>query len=529
LRLANRYNAIMTPVSHSHVSQGWTAGAQRALTRAAQMASAHAARKVEPIHLLWSLVFDDGHAGVRLEAHGLSRESVAGESPLLGFLQEIATRFEAAECSLPWGPAAAEITAAALQQAFEQKPHSEAGTDHLLWSLCRESSPLAELLQGFGLGPSLWETLSETSTLNDDSPVAIADELQLRAREPTAANPVELFRILDAAANRAREGLRVIEDYARFALDDAFLARLTKECRHELAAALSAFPQAELLASRDTPGDVGTHVATAAEYQRANLTAVLTAACKRTEEALRTLEEFSKVVHGPLGGQFERLRYRLYTVEKAVLRTQFNRERLAEQRLYVLVTEELCPRGSGPVVHAAIQAGMRMFQVREKRMKDRELVERCRWLRQVTREADALLIINDRPDIAAVVDADGVHVGQDEFTVVDARKIVGPEKLVGVSTHNIEQARQAVLDGADYIGVGPTFPSVTKDFTEFAGLAFIRAIADEIGLPWFAIGGITAENIGQVREAGASRVAVCGAVCQAEHPGDAVTELLYRL
>ena len=101
-----------------------------------------------------------------------------------------------------------------------------------------------------------------------------------------------------------------------------------------------------------------------------------------------------------------------------------------------------------------------------------------------------LFIINDRPDLAALARADGVHVGQEELSVKDARSIVGPETLVGVSTHSIEQARQAVLDGANYIGVGPTFPSGTKQFEQFPGVELLRAVAAEIRLPAFAIGGI---------------------------------------
>ena len=159
-------------------------------------------------------------------------------------------------------------------------------------------------------------------------------------------------------------------------------------------------------------------------------------------------------------------------------------------------------------------------------MKDRELVEHCRRVRQWTKEAEALLIINDRPDIAALVDADGVHVGQEEFTVADARKIVGPDKLVGVSTHSIEQARQAVLDGADYLGVGPMFPSGTKVFESYPGLELVRQVAAEVSLPWFAIGGITSENVDSVRATGASRIAVSGPVCEAESPADVVSELL---
>ncbi len=514
----------MTLFPDSPLADGWTAGAQRALLRAAQMASAHEAAEIEPIHLLWSLVFDEGRAGARLEALGLGPQDVCSPTPLLDFLPEIARIYEGAPDTAPWSPAALDIAVTALNRAYNEHPRTDAGTEHLLWSLCQSETAPATMLKQHGLESSAWDAPS-----NPTEPASLPSTEPFRVRAPTGANPFEVFRILDAAANRAREGLRVIEDFARFALNDAFLSQLTKDCRHDLAAALKELPQSELLASRDTPNDVGTRLSTMSEYHRSHPDDVLVAACKRCEEALRTLEEFSKVVRPVLGARFEQLRYRVYTVEKAVLRTQYNRERLAEQKLYLIVTEALCPHGSGPVVHAALQSGVRLFQIREKSMKDRELIERCRWLRKVTRETEALLIINDRPDIAALVDADGVHVGQDEFTVADARKIVGPEKLVGVSTHSIEQARQAVLDGADYLGVGPTFPSRTKQFEQFAGLEFVRQVAAEITLPWFAIGGITPENIEEVRDAGTERVAVSASVCSAEYPGDAATELLYVL
>ena len=125
-----------------------------------------------------------------------------------------------------------------------------------------------------------------------------------------------------------------------------------------------------------------------------------------------------------------------------------------------------------------------------------------------------LLIINDRPDLAALAQADGVHVGQEELSVKDARSIVGPDVLIGVSAHSIEQARQAVLDGANYLGVGPTFPSGTKQFDHFPGVELLRAVAAEIRLPAFAIGGITRENLGQVKSAGFTRMAVSGAILE---------------
>ena len=112
--------------------------------------------------------------------------------------------------------------------------------------------------------------------------------------------------------------------------------------------------------------------------------------------------------------------------------------------------------------------------------------------------------MNDRADLAAMAHADGVHLGQDEIPVQDARVVLGSHALVGVSTHSIEQARQAVVDGANYLGCGPTFPSATKEFTRFPGVEFLRQISREIRLPAFAIGGINPANVEQVCAAGFS-------------------------
>jgi thiamine-phosphate pyrophosphorylase len=181
------------------------------------------------------------------------------------------------------------------------------------------------------------------------------------------------------------------------------------------------------------------------------------------------------------------------------------------------------------VTRAALEAGAGIIQVREKKMSDRELVTYGRLVRNWTAQAGALFIMNDRPDLAVLTDADGVHVGQDELSVRDARRIVGPSRLVGVSTHSLEQARQAVLDGADYIGVGPVFASTTKNFSKLAGLDFVRQVAAEMTLPAYAIGGITLDNLDEVLACGARRVAVSGAICGAENPSEAAVELRQRL
>ena len=177
------------------------------------------------------------------------------------------------------------------------------------------------------------------------------------------------------------------------------------------------------------------------------------------------------------------------------------------------------------LARSLVAAGVDVVQLRDKRLADRPLLERAQRLREFTVGTDTLLIVNDRPDVALLSQADGVHVGQEELTVKQVRTIVGPRMLIGVSTHSLDQARQAVLDGANYIGVGPTFASGTKTFAEFTGLELLRAVAAEIRLPAFAIGGIGLENIRDVLATGTTRVAVSGAVVSSPNPAGAVRQI----
>src|SRR5205807_346035 len=156
----------------------------------------------------------------------------------------------------------------------------------------------------------------------------------------------------------------------------------------------------------------------------------------------------------------------------------------------------------------AADGGTQVVQLREKRLDDRELLERARDVRRWTRKVGVLFIVNDRPDIARLAEADGVHLGQDDLRIREARRILGPDALIGVSTHNLEQVRRAVLEGASYIGVGPAFASSTKAFEELAGLEFVRAATAETSLPAFVLGGVTTTNVAEVVAAGGRRVAV---------------------
>ncbi|WP_425397078.1 thiamine phosphate synthase [Aeoliella sp.] len=329
------------------------------------------------------------------------------------------------------------------------------------------------------------------------------------------------LRILDAALNRAGEGLRVVEDYLRMVLDDGHLAGRAKSLRHDLSTAAAGLEATDRLAARDTLGDVGTQNTTPSENSRGTAHDVAAASFRRVAEALRTIEEYAKLLDTPLAGQCESLRYQLYTLEKAAGLTADAQERLADGKLYVLVDGRESEAAFGELVESLVTAGVGAIQLRDKSLDDSTLLARAEQLVAATRGSTTLAIVNDRADIAMAARADGVHLGQEDMSVAAARKVVGTHMLIGISTHNIQQARQAVLDGANYLGAGPTFASTTKQFTEFAGLDFLREVASEISLPTFAIGGITTENLPQVLASGISRVAVAGAVTGAKSPAEA--------
>lgn len=338
-----------------------------------------------------------------------------------------------------------------------------------------------------------------------------------------------VLRILDANANRASEGLRVVEEYVRFGLDDGHLTRLCKQLRHDLAATLQSLAASDLCAARDTTADIGTSITADDEYCRAGPRAVALASQKRVEQSLRCIEEYSKTLAPTVASAVEQLRYRAYTLGKAIVSTSSSLERLSDSRLYVLIDGRSSPAEFEQLATSLVEAGVHVLQLREKQLSDRELAGRARQLRQLTKNTETLCIINDRPDIAALSDADGVHVGQEELSVKDARAVVGAGKLIGVSTHSIEQARQAVLDGADYIGCGPTFPSTTKAFEDFPGTEFLHEVAAEISLPAFAIGGIDVDKVAAVVATGFTRIAVSGCVATSLDPVSAAKNLFLEL
>ena len=484
-----------------------------ALRRALFLAEQAGLSALEPAHLLRGLlVEEEGHCVALLRQAGFDLEAWrkrAGAAPDLPP--------EVLDGELRVAASVRHILNLAREHVSAIAEEGSLASDQVLLALLEDAEELRRQLEDCGLD---YQALRQRTT--DEAPPLVLDT-PLLFEDPR--EPIDAARIVDACANRAREALRVLEDHVRFVMNDAFLTGQLKELRHGLTTAFADLPANLLVAARDTEQDVGTRIATAQEQQRDSLSDVLRANSKRLQEALRSLEEFGKVLSPALAQAAERLRYQAYTLEKALLLGTDARQRLADARLYVLVTESLCRASLAGTIREAVEGGADVIQLREKALDDRTLLARAREVRELTRRLGALFIVNDRPDIALLAEADGVHLGQEDLPLQEARRLLGPDALIGVSTHDMSQLQRAILEGASYVGVGPTYPSATKNFPKLAGLDYVRAAMAETTLPAFALGGITLENVEQVAAAGARRIAVSQAVCAAEDPRAAARAL----
>ncbi len=198
--------------------------------------------------------------------------------------------------------------------------------------------------------------------------------------------------------------------------------------------------------------------------------------------------------------------------------------------LYVVITESFCAgRSVYDVLDAVLDAGVGLVQLREKEISTGELYERALMFRERTAECDAILIVNDRLDIALAVEADGVHLGQSDLPI-EVAKSLAPEMIIGASTHSLEQALAAQVAGADYVNIGPIFDTQTKSTSVNAlGPAIIEEIAPHLTVPFSCMGGIKLHNIGQVLERGARHPAVVTAVSAAPDVRGAAEELRARV
>ena len=331
-------------------------------------------------------------------------------------------------------------------------------------------------------------------------------------------------RIVDANLNRASEAVRVIEDIARFHITGKTLSAEVKSLRHsirQVPAGLGIDVQ-ELFEARDPDDDV---LRAQARRERDGLIEAASSNFKRLQEALRVLEEVTSGSSEDLPD----LRFKAYSLEKRVCRLLSGRspKTLGGPCLCVIVTRQML---DDPLsfVKEAVSAGAGMIQLREKSLPGRDFEEYAAAVHDITSASGSLLIINDRADIASAVRAEGVHVGQEDIDPREARRIVGEDRIVGVSTHSADEVGSACDGEADYVGFGPVFDTQTKK-RPAAGLEALKEAIELSNVPVYAIGGISPENIGSVAETGARCAAVCGSAAKADEPGAAVRSMFEAL
>lgn len=406
-----------------------------------------------------------------------------------------------------------------LRASKDHLMESEGTSLGFLFVLMEEMEGARESLESIGVG---WEPLQ--ALLKNQLPEGLILESPLEFELETDASGAG--RILDAAANRVREGLRVVEDYLRFHWNDPVLTESAKNFRHDFQQAILPYQAKWFLPNRNVSEDVGLEIRTEAEQTRDSIGDILKANLKRVQESLRSLEEFGKLVDRSFPEQMARFRYQSYDLEKNLMARLTRENPFKQARIYCLLNREQLEKTGLHALERLLRNGLDVVQLRMKGAGDRELLMFGNKIRELTQKTNTLLVINDRPDIARVVRADAVHLGQEDLPLSQARLIAGPEMLIGISSHNQEQAKTAVLQGANYIGIGPVFPSKTKFIPKLAGIPLVEFAAQEIRIPWFAIGGIHASNLASVKQAGASKIVVSAALFDTDDPEEELSKLL---
>lgn len=329
-----------------------------------------------------------------------------------------------------------------------------------------------------------------------------------------------VYRIIDANFNRAREAVRVMEEFCRFALNSASLTKRAKRLRHQLSAAMGRLDAGRLMSSRDTLGDVGAGSALDEQLERGDLKDCLTAGCKRLTEALRTLAEMTRTQNQSVAQILENLRFEAYRLEKDILLFGDPIEKFGRVRLYVIVSSNL-PADVISLTHRCVAGGADCIQLRAKDIRDDRLFAVAVEFVQICIAGGALSVINDRVDVAAASGADGVHLGQNDLWVEQARKLQLTPLIVGKSTHSPKELRTSCEQHPTYVSLGPVFPTPTKPKMKPVGLDYVKQGTETLagaGIGHVAIGGITVDNVEDVLKAGARRIAVCSAVTEAKDP-----------
>ena len=338
------------------------------------------------------------------------------------------------------------------------------------------------------------------------------------------------LRIIDANLNRAGEGLHLLEELARLMLNDAGLTQQLKTIRHEIVRGDWSFNQ-QLIQSRDSAGDVGVDIEAWGEEKHRELPIMVVANARRVQEALRILEELSKIpgTTPQLDPEkFKQARFALYTIEQELLSKLLRRDKTERLTgLYAIVdSRALNGRSHLKVADRLIRGGAKAIQLRDKLSSKDKLLPIAQQLSKLCSQHTVLFIVNDHLDLALAAGADGLHLGQEDLPIKVARKLLPIDKILGCSVTTVDQATAAESDGADYLAVGSIYPTSSKETAKVVGLERLRQIRQAVSLPLVAIGGINKDNAAEVLATGADAVAAISAILEADDIEEAARQII---
>jgi thiamine-phosphate pyrophosphorylase len=347
--------------------------------------------------------------------------------------------------------------------------------------------------------------------------------------------------MIDANLNRSSEGLRVLEDVARFILNDAELCQRLKTLRHDLARETESL-SIGLLSQRDSEHDVGNPYRIPPGKKEINMKTtslqglldLVTANAKRVEESLRVVEELAKLPEiSPMlnSASFEQARFALYTLERDLISRISRRDKTEKMSgLYVILDRQfVAGRDELDIARQIIEGGASVIQLRDRQSKEGEMLLIAQRLKELCNQTSVLFIINDYLDLARAVDADGLHLGQKDLPLPIVRRELPIDKIVGCSVTTLSQAKKAQNEGADYIAIGSIFPTTTKKEAVVVGVDTLKELKRIVSVPVVAIGGINQNNVVEVVTAGADAVAVISSVLGEKDVRGAVQKLVAKM
>ena len=341
----------------------------------------------------------------------------------------------------------------------------------------------------------------------------------------TNAEDLRVYQIIDANLDRAREGLRVLEDWARFGLGgNDFVAKI-KNYRQILGKNhLEVYKQ-----SRNYIEDQFKGLTHQEQNNRKTPEQIIYSNASRVQEALRVIEEFSRLNNHKLSKIASEIRYEIYSLEIDLLSLS-NRKRsvkiLKENDLYVITDKR---ENLLEIIEDILFSGVKIIQHRFKKGTDKDNLEEAIQIKNLCKKYNSLFIINDRVDIALASDADGIHLGQDDLDLKTARKLLGYSKIIGISANNKLDISTAIKDGCNYIGIGPIFKTETKKDKKPLGIEKIKTLTKDLNIPWFAIGGVTKNNISYLKSNGFKKVALVSELMNSKDPKEDAIMILKEL